>query len=113
MPDPVAQMVEERHAPPKHQHEAEPGIEKLRDSVKGFGARSGGYEPPDEYHRADAQPHPGGAVEDRQDRGELPAIDLKIRRNRPVGGSQLRPGRDLALQPIAAATQRPPPSPGP
>jgi hypothetical protein len=29
-------------------------------------------------------------VEDRQDGGELPAIDLKVRRKRPVGGSHLQ-----------------------
>jgi hypothetical protein len=29
-------------------------------------------------------------VEDRQNGGELPSVDLKVRRKRPVGGFHLR-----------------------
>src|SRR6516162_10324734 len=80
-------MIEQRDGPAEQQQEPEPGTEEVLHTFKGLGPRSGGDQPPNEQKRAGAQHYPGGPVEDRQDGGELPAIDLKVRRKRPVGGS--------------------------
>src|SRR5215467_9989129 len=80
-------MIEQREGPAEQQQEPEPGTKEVLHAFKGLGPRSGGDQPPDEQNRAGAQHYPGGPVEDRQYGGELPAIDLKVRRKRPVGGS--------------------------
>ena len=49
----------------------------------GFRPVGGGDQPPHQQDRADAQRDPGSAVQDRQHRGQLPAIDLEMRRQRP------------------------------
>ena len=64
--------------------------EKILDPIVSLRARSGSNEPPHQQDGAGAQRDAGRPVEDRQHGSELPAVDLKVRRERPVGGSHLQ-----------------------
>src|SRR5215469_726206 len=85
MTDAVAQVIKQRNRPTEQQQEPDPGTEKILDPFIGLRPGGGGHQPPDEQNGSRAQRHAGGAVEDRQNGGELPSIDLKVRRKRPVG----------------------------
>src|SRR5215469_11880773 len=87
MPDAVAQMVEQRRAPAEQQYDPEPRAEKILHGVIGVRTARSRDEPPHEQYPAEAQGDAGGAVEDRHHRCELPAVNLKVRRQRPLGGS--------------------------
>src|SRR5437763_2646721 len=85
--DAIAQMVEHRQGPAEQQQEADPGAEEILNAFIGLRPRSGGNQPPYEQDRPGTQSHTGSAMEDRHDGGELPSVDLKVRRKRLVGGS--------------------------
>src|SRR5229473_7922487 len=87
MPDAVAQMIEERDAPAEQQQQSEPRAQKTLDGGIGFWPIGGGAKPRYQQDRAEAQRDPAEPVQDRHHRGELPAIDLQVRRQRPLGGA--------------------------
>src|SRR5215471_17067653 len=89
MTDAVAQVIKQRNGPAEQQQKSDPRTKKILDAFVGLRPGSGRHEPPDEEDCSGAQSQTGGAVEDRQHRGELPSVDLKMRRQRPVGGSHL------------------------
>src|SRR5437762_307095 len=87
MPEAVAQMVEQRDAPAEQQQKPDPRAEKMLDRGIGLGPIGSGAEPPHQQDRAEAQRHASRAVQDRHHRGQLPAIDLQMRRQWPLGGA--------------------------
>src|SRR5207302_6731425 len=76
-----------REAPAEQQHEPDPGAEEVLDAGIGLWPVGGGAKPPHQEDRAEAQRDPGEPVQDRQHRSELPAIDLQVRRQWPLGGA--------------------------
>src|SRR5262249_7612297 len=76
MTDAVAQVIKQRNGLTEQQQESDPGTEKILDAFVGFRPGGSGHQPPHKQNGSRAQRHAGGAVEDRQNGGELPSIDL-------------------------------------
>src|SRR5205085_12470989 len=92
---------------------ANPRAEKALDRGIGLWPIGSGAEPPDQQDGAEAQRDPGGAMQDRHHRGQLPTIDLQMRRQWPLGGAhaqgtgEIQPDCDLDRAPRSVNATRP------
>src|SRR5262249_3576279 len=78
------EVIEERPRPAQEQQAAEPGKPKALRGRESIRPARRSEQPPDEEDRADSQRQTGSSMEDREDRGQLPFVDLKVRRQRPL-----------------------------
>src|SRR5258707_4783582 len=85
VPDAVAEMIEGAEQPAAQDDAADDrGVEALEQRV-GTRAGRGVDRPGREIERPHGERNAGGAVQDRQDRSELPLVDLQVGGQRPVG----------------------------
>src|ERR1700722_3037876 len=82
MADAVQQMIEQRGAPAEETELAEPGAPEALRQGEGAVAPGRRREKPNQEHGAEAQRHAGGAMGNRQYRGEWHLVDLKMGRKR-------------------------------
>src|SRR4029453_500636 len=84
VPDAVAQVVEHAEQPAAEEDAAEDrDVETLEHGVRP-GARGGEHHPDYEIESADRQRYARGAMQQRHHGGELPLVDLQMRRKRPM-----------------------------
>src|SRR5258708_5824396 len=85
VPDAVAEMIEGAEQPAAQDDaDGDRGVEALEQRIGARASRRVDH-PGREIERPDSERDAGRAMQDRQDRRELPLVDLKMGRQRPVG----------------------------